>query len=145
MKIYGAGLAGLLAGHMLRRFEPEIHEIQLSLPHNHDAVLRFRSEAVSIATGIPFKRVRVYKQIIFKGVNWGNDVPPRIANMYSLKVTGQVLNRSIVNIAPVDRWIAPPDFISQLAIGLNITYGSELTTLDLNWDGVKISTIQRKF
>lgn len=144
MKIYGAGLAGLLAGHMLRRYEPEIHEIQDSLPSNHEAVLRFRTEAVSIATAIPFKKIRVTKQIYYGGEVLDQDpqeVSPFLANMYSMKVTGQVLERSIGNLAPVDRWVAPPDFIQQMARGLNIIYSSPLTFDSVQEEGVKISTI----
>lgn len=142
MKIYGAGLAGLIAGHMLRRFEPEIHELQLELPNNHEAVLRFRSEAVSVATGIPFRRVRVYKQVWYKNEAWvGPEMPSRITNQYSLKVTGQVLNRSIVNLAPVDRWIAPLDFVDQLSRGLDIHYHSLLSVYSLTQEGIKISTV----
>jgi hypothetical protein len=50
MKIIGAGMAGLIAGHMLRRHSPEIHEAASSLPNNHSALLRFRSDAVAKAT-----------------------------------------------------------------------------------------------
>ncbi len=142
MKIYGAGMAGLIAGHMFRRFEPEIHEIQPELPNNHEAVLRFRSEAVSIATGIPFRRVRVYKQVMYKSeVYVGEVMPPKINNQYSLKVTGQVLNRSIVNLDPVDRWIAPVDFVDQLSNGLDIRYSSSLNIDRLDKEEIKISTI----
>lgn len=140
MKIYGAGLAGLLAGHMFRRFEPEIHEIQPELPNNHEAVLRFRSEAVSIATAIPFKKVRVTKQVAYEH-QIINRPSIQIANTYSLKVTGQVLNRSILNLDPVDRWIAPLNFIDQLSNGLNIKYKSALTLGRLEKEGIKISTI----
>lgn len=141
MKIYGAGLAGLIAGHMLRRYEPTIHEAQPSLPNNHEAVLRFQSEAVSIATGIPFKRVRVFKQVVYNGESVDSTLPLFMANEYSLKVTGRVLNRSIVNTEPVDRWIAPSDFVQQLSRGLDIQYSSKLTKQKLFDPGVKISTI----
>ena len=126
---------------MLRRYEPEIHEIQPSLPNNHESVLRFRSEAVSIATAIPFKKVRVTKQIAWNNGRTHYIAPPFANNMYSLKVTGKVLDRSIMNLDAVDRWIAPPDFIEQLARGLNIHYDSSFDIINLEEKGIKISTI----
>jgi 2-polyprenyl-6-methoxyphenol hydroxylase-like FAD-dependent oxidoreductase len=44
--VVGAGMAGLLAGSMLRKDCPLILEARERLPHNHSAVLRFRSSIV---------------------------------------------------------------------------------------------------
>lgn len=125
--IYGAGMSGLLAAHMLRRFEPVVHEAASELPNNHAALLRFRSNAVSEATGIPFKKVLVKKAVY----NDTNDLIQDCAtirdeNCYSFKVTGEIKGRSIKSLAPAERYIAPPDFISQLAKGINIEYNSAL-------------------
>ena len=135
MKIYGAGMAGLLAAHMLRRHSPVVMEAQESLPNNHEAVLRFRSDAVSRATAIPFKKVKVTKGIISGGLQ----VTPSIAlsNQYSLKVTGRVVDRSILSLEPSERFIAPPNFIEQLAQGIDIKYGEDARmTEDTFHDGV---------
>ena len=59
MIIYGAGLAGLLAGNILRKYHPKIYEAQSELPNNHSALLRFRTSDVGTACSIPFKRVKV--------------------------------------------------------------------------------------
>jgi hypothetical protein len=125
MRIYGAGLAGLLAGTMLRRYKPLICEAQPSLPNNHDALLRFRSDVVSRVTGIPFKKVRVQKAISYKG-RIRTSPCLKASNMYSVKSTGEVLSRSINNLDPVERYIAPPDLIQQLADGLDIRYNTPL-------------------
>ena len=61
--IYGAGLAGLLAANMLRGMSPTVFEAQGSLPNNHGALLRFRSDKAGTACGIPFKKVHVTKAI----------------------------------------------------------------------------------
>ena len=37
MIIYGAGLAGLLSGNILRKYHPKIDESQSELPNNHSA------------------------------------------------------------------------------------------------------------
>ena len=65
--IYGAGLAGLLAGHMLRSLNPKIVESQDSLPNNHGALLRFRTDKVARACATPFKKVKVQKAIKYDG------------------------------------------------------------------------------
>jgi len=126
MKIYGAGMAGLLAGSALRRFSPTIHEAQQELPNNHAALLRFRTDAASQTTRIPFKEVEVHKLISHAGKLY--DKPNlKLSNMYSQKVTKKISERSIKSLEPVKRYIAPPDFISQMSIGLDIQFSSPLT------------------
>jgi cation diffusion facilitator CzcD-associated flavoprotein CzcO len=53
--VVGAGMAGLLAGSMLRKDCPLILEARERLPHNHSAVLRFRSSIVGDTVGIPLR------------------------------------------------------------------------------------------
>ena len=111
MKIYGAGLAGLLAGCQFQT--ARIYEANSESSVNHKAVLRFRTPAVGDAVGIDFRQVRVHKGI------WdaGKYVQPSIllANQYSNKVVGRLADRSIWNLDPVDRFIAPENLIGQLA------------------------------
>jgi hypothetical protein len=110
MKIYGAGIAGLLAGCTFQ--SAEIIESRQKSESGHKALLRFRTPAVGDAVGIEFKKVRVHKGIWLDG----KFVEPNImvANLYSQKVIGRLADRSIWNIEPTDRYIAPLDFIEQL-------------------------------
>lgn len=138
--IAGAGMAGLIAGRMLSRHCPSIVEAQPSLPNNHSAVLRFRSSIVGDVLGIPFKKVKMIKT----AMPWRNPVADALA--YSFKNTGvQRSDRSIsAGFVAEDRFIAPPDFIAQLASGLNITYSRPLDfECDPSFDGrpAIISTI----
>lgn len=111
MIIYGAGIAGLLAGCTFQT--AKIFEAGPENNAEHKALLRFRSTKVADAVGIDFRRVRVHKGI------WcdGRFVEPNIllSNIYSQKVIGRLADRSIWNLDPVDRFIAPEDFIFQLA------------------------------
>lgn len=128
MIIIGAGMAGLLAGHMFRQYEPNIMEAQSTLPHNHSALLRFRSEAVGRECGIKFRKVKVRKSIMAN--NTFIDLPNiHLCNLYSYKVLGEVQDRSIWNLDPVDRYIAPTDFVKKMATGLKITYNKPLTNI----------------
>lgn len=122
MRIIGAGLAGCLAGALdssakIIEFGPK--------KDTHQAVLRFRSDKIAKATGIPFKKVKVYKGI------WHNDrsVPltPRAIALYSRKVSDTVSYRSITNIDTVDRYISPVDFhdILRSQCEGRITYNAE--------------------
>ena len=137
MIIYGAGLAGLLAGNMMRSFKPTIHEAQKELPNNHGALLRFRTDKVETATAVPFSKVKVKKAIKYKSdiITTPNLM---LSNMYSQKVTGSVLNRSINNLEDVDRYIAPWHLISEMAKNCHIKYDSKLdmeTIDDINvWE-----------
>lgn len=129
MLIYGAGMAGLLAANMLRRHNPTVHDISKSLPDNHGALLRFRSPDVAEATGQKFKRVLVHKGIHYKGT-LHDRADLAMMNLYSQKVTGEVHSRSIINMEPSYRYIAPDDFIKAMvaSIGLDrIKLGSPLT------------------
>jgi len=125
MIIYGAGLAGLLAGNMMRSFNPMIKEAQKSLPNNHGALLRFRSDKVETATAVPFRKVRVKKAIKHDGkiITTPNLM---LSNMYSQKVTGSVLDRSINNLDDVDRYIAPWHLINEMAKNCSIEYERKL-------------------
>jgi len=127
--ILGAGMAGLLAANMMRHRNPVVMEIKGELPHNHGALLRFRSNSVSAATGVPFKKVNVSKAIYHNG-----DVlsSPNIlvCNKYSQRVSGKVTNRSISNLNDETRYIAPDNFIECAARGVEIRYGINLTTDD---------------
>lgn len=124
--IYGAGMAGLLTAQMLRRRNPIISEAKSALPNNHSALLRFRTDAVSKATAIPFRKVRVHKGIYHDG---RITTEPRLdlSNRYSMKVIGSVVNRSINSLEPVDRFIAPFGFVETMAKGLAIAYQQALT------------------
>lgn len=114
--IFGAGLSGLIAAKMLHEYYPEVHERQSSLPNNHNAVLRFRSSVVGDATNIAFKKVRVIKAI-HEPTNSVAD-----AIQYSLKVTGKLQSRSILDTDTVERYVAPPDLVSRLASTASISY-----------------------
>ena len=51
--------------------------------------------------------------------------------MYSQKVTDSVLSRSIDNLDPVQRYIAPKNLIEQMSIGIDIDYNVEANTESL--------------
>lgn len=109
MNIIGAGLTGLIAAYAFK--DAVIHEY-LKEPRVHKAVLRFRTEEVSKLTGIPFKKVTVHKAVSVNGCF----VTPNLRHMnhYSLKVTGGYSERSIGNLEPAIRYIAPIDFHQQM-------------------------------
>ena len=130
MIIYGAGMAGLLAANILRRHSPIVKEAQSELPSNHSALLRFRTPSVGDSCGIPFKKVFVSKAVSYENKM---HTEPNIffANSYSQKVTGAVESRSINNLSPSTRYIAPLDLIGAMAADCNIEYDKKLTVDDL--------------
>ena len=136
MLILGAGLNGCLAAYRFKN--AEIHEY-LNTPSVHKAVLRFRSDAVSDLTGIPFKRVEVQKGIVVDG----NFVQPNIklSNLYARKVSGMAIPRSINNLEPSVRWIAPQDFHAQMLTNLRDRIKVGSTYIPSKFDEPVISTI----
>lgn len=111
--IIGAGLAGLIAAHAWPR--ATIIEASPQPTANHRALLRFRTDAVARLTGIEFRQVRVHKGIVIDR----EFVQPsiRAANLYARKVLGRVKgDRSIWNLEPVDRYVAPDTLYEQLVV-----------------------------
>jgi len=105
-------MAGLLAAAMLREEATAVLEAQAGIPHNHTALLRFRSSVVGDALNIPFRRVEVLKAI----APWRNPVADIIA--YSAKTNGHAAMRSIVSAnggRTEARYIAPTDLVEQMA------------------------------
>lgn len=129
MKIYGAGIAGLLAGCMFQN--ARIIEAVDKGEGQHKALLRFRSSSVGDAVGIDFKKVRVHKGIWSDGKFKQPNI--QLANYYSQKVVGNLSDRSIWNLDPVDRYIAPEDFIDILInrCGDRIEWGTSVTKDDV--------------
>lgn len=139
--IVGAGLTGLLAAHAWPRMA--VMEAAPAPRAAHHALLRFRTDAVSHLTGIPFRKVRVRKGIWSRG----EYVTPNIglANRYSLKLTGTLQgDRSIWNVEAADRYIAPRDFYEQLvdAVGSRVRWGTAVNLAESSpWRQAIISTI----
>jgi hypothetical protein len=107
MLILRAGLVGCLAAYMLPRATLVDDRVAIQ---SHMALMRFRSNKISEVTGIPFKKVKVYKSIFDIAKNDFSGWTPRLANLYSKKVSGGIFNRSINNLDTVERWTSPPDF-----------------------------------
>lgn len=120
-------MSGLLGAQMLRHHSPEVFEASPSLPNNHGALLRFRSNIITEATAIPLRRVTVQKAI--KRLDGAISTEARLkdANAYALKVSGRVTARSAFNLAPGERYVAAPDFLDALARGVRLVCGMPLT------------------
>lgn len=110
MKIIGAGMAGCIAAHIFP--ESTIYEAAPGPKAMHHALLRFKSDAIGEAVGIPFKKVEIQKAIWFDGKEVSPS--PRMSALYSKKVTGEYLQRSITKLEASTRFIAPDDFHMQM-------------------------------
>jgi hypothetical protein len=140
MEIIGAGMAGLLAGGMIRDRKVTIHEAAGSLPNNHSAVLRFRTTAVGDALDISFRKVKMMKTVH----SWRNPVADALA--YSVKTNGTATLRSATSAKGEvsERFIAPGNLIDQMAKRINgeILFGRKITGEELGeMGGPIVSTI----
>ncbi len=120
MKIIGAGLAGLLCGAL--NPGSTILERGPERESEHKALFRCRTGEIGRLLGIPFKEVYVPKGIWLNG---HEKITPRIAHMYSRKVSGSISSRSILNIENEKRFIPPDNFIDLLKEKCNIEYNME--------------------
>jgi len=129
MYIFGAGIAGLIAATQFQ--QAEVIEAGPENSTNHKALLRFRSSKVGDAVGIDFRKVRVHKGIWADGEFHQPSI--MLANQYSQKVINKLADRSIWNIEPSDRYIAPEDFIEQLInrVGKRITWSQAVNAEDI--------------
>lgn len=128
LAIVGAGLSGLIAAHAWP--QALIFERDNEPTEHHKALLRFRSESVAALTGIEFRKVTVRKAIFSEGRFCAPSL--RHANSYSAKVLGRIANdRSIWNLDPVERWIAPDDLYGQLVhnVRTRINWGVDFDLL----------------
>lgn len=126
-QIIGAGLAGLLAAHAWP--SARILEASPAPTAAHRALLRFRTDSVARLTGIEFRKVRVNKAIYMDGAYTSPSI--RAANLYSRKVLGEdrlVGDRSIWDISPADRFIAPDTLYEQLldSVGRRVEWGTSV-------------------
>ncbi len=143
MKIFGAGLAGLIAGYIFPK--AIIYEKNNKDFKSHQALLRFRTNKISEITGIKFKKVNVLKSIWIDGAEV--QPSPRIVAMYSQKVTGKYENRSIMDISTKTRYIAPDNFHSLLINDLRerIQFNFEVDESDYTKHLPIISTLPLSF
>lgn len=127
MLIIGAGLSGCLAGVMHPK--SKIIDAGSGISSQHKAVLRFREDSIGHAIGVPFRRVRVRKAIVKSCEELPLTI--RLANMYAMKVTGRVTERSITSLEPVERFVAPGDLHAILGdlCGNRISFGVEVDSL----------------
>lgn len=132
VKVVGAGLAGLICAALTPN--AEVFESNARREMQHKALLRFRSDAIGRALGVPFRKVRVNKAI------WSHDEEvapsPRVANLYSRKVLqNELRDRSIWNVEPVDRYIAPSDLYNILVARCEgrIHWERPIHNGDLSW------------
>lgn len=119
--VIGAGHAGLIAAQMLRRelYDVTVSEIKNELPLNHASVLRFRTDALQKALGVPLKKVRVIKDVVDS-----RGIIPDSLN-YAKKVTGEYRTDRSVPIKPevVERYVYDGNLSKLLSRDLNIVYG----------------------
>lgn len=126
--IVGAGLAGLIAAHAWPG--APVLEAAPSPAPLHKALLRFRTAAVAERTGIAFKSVQVRKGLWSEGAFRAPDI--RLANLYARKVLGAAglgsAERSIWNLDPVHRFIAPDNFYERMLdqVGKRVHWGAKV-------------------
>lgn len=126
MIIIGAGMSGLLAGAL--NPGSTIYEAGEDKESNHQALFRCRKPDIGKMLGIPFKEVTVHKAIWLDGKEVNPS--PRIAHMYSKKITGLITSRSIFDITSAVRYIPPRDFIYQLKKKCDIVYNNPFDITD---------------
>ena len=125
LTIIGAGMSGLLCGAL----NPDsiVYEAGPERESDHKALFRCKTDQIAKILGLSFKEVTVHKAIWLDGIEVS--ITPRIAHMYSQKISNKILGRSILNIATGTRFIPPSDFIDQLKLRCNIVYNHKIAEI----------------
>lgn len=129
--IVGAGISGIIAAKYFSSYAPEIYEASPSQAgvDGHNAVLRIKDPKVGIILGCQLQKIKISKEIYFKG-SLTKESNISINNLYSLKTTGGIYDRSIsgVNAADKERYIF--DYGIHNSFGVHIKYGHRLISID---------------
>jgi len=120
--IIGAGLAGLITAKVFEHSDVTVYERRKTMPENHNAVLRFKTNSVGVLTNKDFKLVTVYKDIIDDKLVV-NSIKQN--NKYSKKVTGGITTRSISNTTKQKRFICDFNLQKYLSKNLNIKFDND--------------------
>lgn len=108
MIILGAGIAGAMASGYFRTHKPVVYEKEPSKEKrdsNHQAVFRLRSPEIGFLLGCPLDKVRVERSIFSEGQHHSK-TNLRLSNSYSVKVSGCLLDRSILSVGdPSERFL----------------------------------------
>lgn len=138
MIIIGAGLAGLLCGAL--NPGSTIYEAKPKNEISHKALFRLRSNRISELTGISLRKVQVTKGIWFDGKS--AQISPRLAHLYSKKVSSKITDRSITNLDTCTRYIPPEDFIQKLiSKNTDIRYNYDYFNNEADFPVEVVSTI----
>lgn len=125
--IIGGGVAGAVASGFFKYLSPQVFEATNSDPlENHNAIMRFESNAIPMILGVPATSVKVTKNIYYQGNVYANP-EIRFSNMYSKKVIDKLSKRSIDNLQTEQRFI----LTKKIKIN-NINYNHKLVGKDRN-------------
>jgi len=112
--IIGAGVAGAIASVATSSYTPTVFEASQASGHTcfkrHKAVLRLRDPATASLLGCQVEAVTVQKMILFKDQLISE---PTITtnNLYSLKVSDTIQNKSIQDLGFCQRYIIKDDIV----------------------------------
>lgn len=125
IKIIGAGIAGLMAAYYFAKngYEVVVLERKPTLTNDHSAVLRFREDMRSFLP-IPLEEAKLFKNICFGG-KLHNQSNIFFNNLYSIKSTGALRERSINKLDTEMRFIPPENFYELLVLickGVNVNF-----------------------
>ena len=121
--ILGAGISGALAAKFFNT--EEIYDKANAPVNNHHAVMRIKDPRVGMLLGSNMESVSVKKGVYFKGVMW-DKTNITINNMYSLKVSGQLSYKSILDLSDCSRFLLSDWDIK------NINYGYDFVSINKN-------------
>lgn len=134
--ILGGGLAGSIMQVLLGKERACIIE-QAPGFWQHKALFRFKVPELGLLLGLDLKEIVVYKGVYYRGKLY-NKSNILFSNLYSLKVTDSLLNRSIMDLEAVTRWVFSKDSPGNFMSNQDFLAG-EVTALGRGWVDYRIN------
>ncbi len=105
MVIIGAGLAGTAAKNFFSNKSVEVFDSRnKDEGWSHKALMRIRDPALGNYLGCKLKKIQAYKCIYYDGKIY-DTYQHNLSNMYSMKVSGSIINRSIDKLGWEERYL----------------------------------------
>jgi|GEM_PF-3138186 hypothetical protein len=138
IKIIGAGIAGAMASGYFSSSKPvvfEASENKKAKLNKHKAVMRIRDPRVGMILGTDMKEIDVYKQCLYRDkLYWESDI--RMRNLYSIKINGDIEERSITNLGKVKRYLLTDFELSDVNYESKVVgFGEDGRTIQIEKNG----------
>jgi hypothetical protein len=118
--VIGAGVAGAIASGATSTYSPTVFDSSVKKPSlaSHRAVMRIRKPETALLLGCQLEKIVVDKAVYFEG-KLHTEATLQMNNLYSLKTTGEICDRSISDLGRCERYLVTSDIYPRCKVEWN--------------------------